>query len=96
MRHKTVEDRVQQRAARRWHQSGIGVQRRAGRVPQQPPEGEGHPAAHKHTEHQDQSREAPPTAVFACIRVVGREEVPLGGYGVGVPPRHTADPSVQL
>ncbi len=64
---QTVEDRVQQRASRRWHQGGIGVQRRAGRVSQQPPEGERHPAAHKHTEHQNQPREAPPTAVFACI-----------------------------
>lgn len=64
---QTVEYWVQQRATRRWHQGGIGVQRRAGRVSQQPPEGEGHPAAHKHTEDQDQPREAPPAAVFACI-----------------------------
>lgn len=93
---KTVEYRVQQRAACCRDQGGIGVQRRAGCISQQPPEGERHPAAHKHTEHQEQPREAPPTAVFACIRLVGREKVPLGSNGMGVPPCHTADSSVQL
>lgn len=50
---QTVENGVQERAARCWHQGGIGVQRRARCISQQSPEGERHPATHKHTEDQD-------------------------------------------
>lgn len=64
---EAVEDRVEQGAACRRNQGGIGVEGGAGCVSQQPPEGEGHPAAHEDAEHQEQPREAPPTPVFACI-----------------------------
>lgn len=93
---QTVEYGVQQGASCSWHQGGIGVERRAGCISQQPPQRERHPAAHKHTEDQDQPRETSPTARFACIWLVGREEVPLGGNGVGMAPCHAADPSIQL
>lgn len=64
---ETVEDWVQQGAASRWNQGGIGVEGRTGCISQQPPEGERHPAAHEDAEHQDQPGEAPPTYMFACI-----------------------------
>lgn len=93
---QTVEDGIEQGAACCWHQGGIGVQGRAGCVSKQPPKGERHPASDKHTQDQDQSGEAPSGAVSVCIRLVGGQEVPLSGDGMGMSPGHTADSSVEL